>query len=44
MNDNEFEIHAVPKSLKCRDESEEVMNLWIKTLNLASKNVEELMK
>ena len=44
VNDNEFEIHAVPKSLKCRAETEETMNLWIKTLNLASKNVEELMK
>jgi hypothetical protein len=42
--DNEFEIHAVPKSLKCRAKTEEEMNLWIKTLNLASKNVEELMK
>eukprot|EP00940_MAST-03C_sp_MAST-3C-sp2_P001563 g1563.t1 len=43
-SDFEFDIHAVPKSLKCRARSENEMNLWIKTLNLPSKNVEELMR
>eukprot|EP00939_MAST-03C_sp_MAST-3C-sp1_P000429 g429.t1 len=42
--DFEFDIHAVPKSLKCRAKSAAEMNMWIKTLNLPSKNVEMLMK
>lgn len=42
--ENEFEIHAVPKPLKCRAKNRSQLDLWIRTLNMPTKSVMELLK